>query len=112
MSKQPESQTTCLGCKYLYGDGSGYSNYTWMETYVRCAKDKNPELLKDQEEPCDWNKENDNWKPTMNGRCDEFSAGDYITLDPDREIKLSEETKDQEQIEAIFKHAVLDKDNL
>lgn len=75
-----------------------------METYVRCAKDKNPELMKDQEQPCNWNKENDNWKPTMNGRCSEFSPGEYFTADPDREDKLSDALKDQEQIEAIHKH--------
>jgi hypothetical protein len=78
---------SCVGCKFLYGNGSGYSNYTWMETYVTCAKGKNPELNQ-AEEPYNWDKsapENDNWNPTQNGRCELYAEGPYLTLDPDRE---------------------------
>ena len=35
---------SCVGCKYLYGQGHGYSNYTWEETTVRCALDRNQAL--------------------------------------------------------------------
>lgn len=94
---------SCVGCKFLFGDGSGYSNYTWMETYVRCAKNNN-KLLDDAEEPCDWTGDEanadpskDNWSKTQNGRCADYSSGPYITLDPDREINLDEEVKDEEQ---------------
>ena len=113
---------TCVGCKFLYGDGTGYSNWTWMDTYVKCALNKNPNLLKesdDTEEPCDWSarghessevpgaqalNRNDNWQMTNSSACERWSPGDYITLDPDREIVLSDVTKDQEQIDAIREH--------
>lgn len=97
------NEKSCVGCKFLYGDGSGYSNYTWMETYVRCALGLNNKLKGDQEEPFDWDKENDQWKPTKNGRCSSYSPGIYITLDPDREEHPSESSSDQEQIDAICK---------
>ena len=38
------NEKSCVGCKFLYSEGKGYSNYTWEETEVRCAKDKNPNL--------------------------------------------------------------------
>lgn len=85
MNSKPETCSSCCGCKFLYGDGSGYSNYTWMETYIRCALDKNPALRGDVEARYDWNKENDQCPETMNGRCDSYSPGSYIELDPDRE---------------------------
>lgn len=100
---------SCVGCKFLYGDGSGYSNYTWMETYVRCALKKNPELETDQEEPSGWQgPEADVWPPTMNGRCDRYAVGPYITLDPDREDHPSDATSDEEQARAICEADGLD----
>lgn len=90
---------SCCGCKFLYGNGEGYSNYTWLDTFVTCALDRNP--LLPSEEPCDWDKENDNWDKTKNGRCEKYSEGNYIVIDPEREIILTEESDDAEQIKAI-----------
>lgn len=104
------TNTSCAGCKYLYGDGTGYSNYTWMETYVRCALARNHELLSDHEEPWDWDPTGvkpDEWKPTKSARCDQYSTGKYITLDPEREGHPSDSSNDQEQIKAICDHANL-----
>lgn len=95
---------SCIGCKFLYGDGSGYSNYTWMDTWVRCAKKRNPALIKDVEVPFDMETDvdsEDKWPPTMNGRCDLYALGPYIILDPDREEHPSTKTDDKEQIAAI-----------
>jgi hypothetical protein len=99
------NENSCVGCKFLYGDGSGYSNYTWMETYVRCALGQNEALKGDEEQPTSWPLETseDKWPPTMNGRCGRYSTGVYITLDPDREDHPSTNSSDQEQIEAICK---------
>lgn len=97
--------TTCRGCKFLYLDGSGYSNWTWMETYVRCAKEANPALLLDQSEPYDWQTQaegEDMWPPTMNSRCELYSPGPLVTLDPDRQYDLNEFSNDQNQIETIL----------
>jgi hypothetical protein len=98
---------SCVGCKFLFGDGDGYSNYTWMDTYVRCAKGNN-KLLDDANEPSDWtgrednpDPEKDNWPKTKEGRCSDYSVGPYITLDPDREINLDEDCPDEEQRKAL-----------
>ena len=107
-----ESQS-CVGCKFLYGDGRGYSNYTWMETHVRCALHLNPALSGNIEGPYDWAPDGDTrpgdvnkafpdtWVPTMNGRCERYSPGPYITLDPDRENSVESQGGDAEQIAAI-----------
>ena len=97
---------TCRGCKFLYLDGWGYSNYTWMETYVRCAKGANPALEGNEEEPLDWDEQpkgEDIWPPTMNGRCKLYAPGVLITLDPDREDDPHAVSDDEEQIAAILK---------
>ena len=44
--------TSCIGCKFLYSRGEGYSNWTWMETYVHCAKDRTPNLTGGDAEAC------------------------------------------------------------
>ena len=96
--------TSCVGCKFLYGDGDGYSNYTWMETWVHCALDFNKELRNDHDIPHNLAKtkpEDDKWPPTASGRCECYSPGVFIVLDPDREDHPSEVSQDQGQIEAI-----------
>lgn len=80
-SASAEQPRSCVGCKYLWADGSGYSDYTWMDTDVKCAKGRNPNLP--TAEPYDWTQEADNLPATMNGRCDAFSPGPYITISPD-----------------------------
>lgn len=92
---------SCLGCKYLYGDGHGYSNWTWMETYLTCALNANPNL-NGIDMPFDYtSQESDEFEPTKNSRCLVYSEGKFITLDPDREIVLENETDDIEQLLAI-----------
>ena len=94
---------SCLGCKFLYGNGTGYSNYTWMETYLECALDKNPNL-KDVEKPFDYEIQViDNFIPTMNSRCEFYRSGEFIVLPPDRDDDLSEYS-DREQVDIILNH--------
>lgn len=96
---------TCRGCKFLYLDGSGYSNYTWLESFARCARSANPALLADHSTPCDWEAQPegvDIWPPTMAGRCGLYAPGVLITLDPDREDDPREALSDEEQVRAIL----------
>lgn len=99
---------SCVGCKYLYSEGSYYSNYTWLETCVKCAKDKNPNLADGEaKEPYDWNQkaENDNWPVTNSSRCELYTEGIYVELDVDGENGPADESKDEEQIIAICEHS-------
>lgn len=97
---------SCVGCKFLFGNGEGYSNYTWMTTETTCAINANPKLP--AEAPYDWPHDDpaaagdDRWKPTANGRCERYAIGPYITIDPDREDHPSASTEDHEQIAAIL----------
>lgn len=97
--------SSCVGCKFLYQQDDGYSNWTVMDTIVNCAKDKNPNLP--LEEPCDWNinAEEDNWPKTANGRCESFSPGPMVRLDVDGENSVEGQTEDLEAREAIMKHS-------
>ena len=93
---------SCVGCKFLYAQAEGYSNYTVENTSVRCAKDLNDKLPAD--EPYDWGK-TDNWPATMYGRCDQYSPGEYIMLDVDHEDSIDSLTEDEEQRRAISIHS-------
>lgn len=92
---------SCVGCKYLYSVGVGYSNYTWEETEVNCLLDENIHLPKD--EPYDWTKDvdNDNWPATMCGRCVHYKVGPYIELDIDGENGPADFTDDEEIIAMV-----------
>jgi len=96
---------SCVGCKFLYGQGEGYSNYTWEMTTVICSKGRNPYLMeRDKEEPSDWEKsspETDNWSATKASRCELYATGPYITLDVGNEDGPADYTQDQEAIAAI-----------
>lgn len=89
---------SCVGCKYLFADGYGYSNYTWMDTFIRCALNKNKNLKKDTEEPCNWthDPDHDNFPPTMHSRCEDYEEGPFFTLDPDGEDDPRESGVDEE----------------
>jgi hypothetical protein len=100
---------TCVGCKFLYAHDSGYSNWTVLDTDIKCAKDKNPNLP--AEEPYDWIKPpegTDNWKATKESRCELYAAGEMVHLDVDGETGPADCTDDAEVIAAIATHAGVD----
>ena len=96
-------EKSCVGCKFLYTQGRGYSNYTWLETDVDCAKDKNPNLPR--EEPADWNMKEDNWPATMGGRCSLYELGEMVALDVEGEDGPADCTQDEETIAAVCEHS-------
>lgn len=94
---------SCVGCKYLYSIGTGYSNYTWLDDSVNCAKDKNANLPLD--EPYDWDKKHDNWPATNESRCDLYESGEMVRLDVEGDDGPASHTNDEEAIVAICKHS-------
>lgn len=92
---------SCVGCKFLYSQGTGYSNYTWMSDDVHCAKGRNPNLP--EEKPSDWTQDplTDNWTKTNQSRCELYAEGTFIALDVDGEDGPADTSTDQEQIDAI-----------
>lgn len=107
------SNTSCIGCKYLYKQDRGYSNYTVEETEVLCALNLNPSLP--ASEPFDWEfdlgiaVDADNWGATKSGRCERYSAGPMVVLDVDGELSVEEQTGDLEQRLAICSHSGAEK---
>ena len=97
------NEKSCIGCKFLYQEGTGYSNYTWEGDDVKCAKDANPNLPGDR--PDDWNKENDNWPKTNKSRCGLYATGVFVKLDVDGYDGPADQTQDKEAIEAICAHS-------
>lgn len=61
---------SCLGCKFLYTQEEGYSNYTVTDYTICCALEKNPELLARSEKPCDWNQGQFASQPTEDNQDD------------------------------------------
>lgn len=96
---------SCVGCKFLYSEGNGYSNWTWEGDDVRCAKDRNPNLP--DEKPYDWRQapDADNWAKTKESRCELYAEGTFIGLDVDGEDGPADSSTDQEQIDAICAHS-------
>lgn len=92
---------SCIGCKYLYSIGLGYSNYTLLDTEIRCAKNKNKYLP--AHEPCDWvfDGVTDNWEKTNSGRCELYAAGVMVKLDVDGEDGPADYIDDKDVIESI-----------
>lgn len=101
------NEKSCMGCKYLYEQDCGYSNYTVEETEMRCAKDRNPNLPADR--PWDWYKDDDNWPKTQDSRCELYSPGKLVNLDVDGEESVASQTEDPEQLAAICAHSGRDK---
>lgn len=92
----------CDGCKFLYLDGRGYSDWTWEETWVTCALNLNPFLP--VEEPMDYREDNVGrlrWLATMAHECDQYAAGTQVCVSPDGNIR--EFTDDAEQMYAILR---------
>lgn len=96
------NKNSCVGCKFLYTEGEGYSNWTWMDNIIKCSKDKNPNLP--VIEGSDWNKEQDNCPATMSSKCELYKEGVLVTLDIDGEDNAADWTNDPEQIESINTH--------
>lgn len=97
------NETSCIGCKYLYSEGDGYSNYTVLEQEVKCAKDANPNLPAYM--PCDWDADNDNWTRTNSSRCEFYSSGGMVALDVDGEDGPADYIDDEDAISAICAHS-------
>ncbi len=97
------NEKSCVGCKFLYSEGQGYSNYTWEDTEVRCAKDKNQNLP--APEGCDWTPHCDNWPKTNASRCELYAAGEMVALDVDGDDGPATYTQDEEAIAAICAHS-------
>lgn len=105
-STATSSESTCVGCKFLYAKDSGYSNWTVENTDINCALGKNPNLP--AEEPYDWIMPphgTDNWSKTCKSRCERYAPGDMVRLDVDGETGPADQTNDQEVIDAICKDA-------
>ena len=104
-----ETINSCVGCKYLYSIGIGYSNYTWEDTEVECAKDKNPNLAASK--PFDWNHdaEKDNWSATNASRCSLYESGVFVELDVDGYDGPADNRDDEDQILAICEHSGRDR---
>lgn len=95
---------SCLGCKFLYRQDRGYSNWTVEETEALCAHDANPNLPAN--EPWDWTTGGgDNWPKTNRSRCVRYSAGKQVGLDVDGEVHPRDCTDDPETIAAVCAHA-------
>lgn len=101
------NEKSCIGCKFLYEQDRGYSNYTVEETEVLCARDRNPNLanVASPMRPWDWNQQDDNWSATKEARCELYAPGKLVGLDVDGEESISSQTDDLEQIEAIAAHS-------
>lgn len=99
------NEKSCVGCKFLYTEGSGYSNYTWEDTDVMCAQEKNPNLPASK--PYDWKRSDDNWPTTNASRCELYATheGDLVELDIDGEDGPADYTSDEEAIAAICQHS-------
>jgi hypothetical protein len=93
------NEKSCLGCKFLYSQDLGYSNYTVTDTEICCALHLNSNLP--AEEPYDWKREDDNWPKTKDSRCDRYAVGEMIHLDVDGDVTVESETSDPEVIEAF-----------
>lgn len=91
------------GVQVLYSEGQGYSNYTWSENEVRCAKDKNKNLPADA--PFGWNIQNDNWPNTSESRCDLYAPGEMVAMDVEGDDGPADHTQDEEAIAAICEHS-------
>lgn len=103
--RTPSGSASCVGCKFLYSEGTGYSNYTWESDDVRCAKDRNAQLP--AEKPFDWKQDAaaDNWPLTNAARCELYAEGTFVALDVDGEDGPADTSADQEQIDAICAHS-------
>ena len=92
---------SCVGCKYLFRQDTGYSNYTVLETEIDCIRNRNSNLP--QNEPYDWKEDaaEDNWPATNDSRCELYAEGPQVYLDCDGEEKPEDFTTDAEVLAAF-----------
>ena len=92
---------SCQGCKFLYMQDDGYSNWTVEETTVSCALDLNKDLP--ARDPWDRKTDPDNWPATMYGRCNRFEEGPQVHLDVEGEDHVEDQTQDADVVAAVLK---------
>lgn len=67
---------SCVGCKFLYAQDEGYSNYTVEDTDIHCAMGRNASLPASKPYDWEWNIETaDNWPATNASRCERYVLG-------------------------------------
>ena len=93
------NENSCVGCKFLYLQDTGYSNYTVLDTDVNCAIGRNVHLP--AEMPYDWQEDPDNWPATQDSRCERYVLGNQVHLDVEGEVSAKDCTDDPEVIDAI-----------
>lgn len=80
-------EKTCKKCVYFWRDGTGYSDWTWMDTDQRCALDKHPDW------PASESEENGKAieRLTYAEKCDSYADGSYdgdpVLISPDGELR-------------------------
>lgn len=97
----PKETNSCIGCKFLFSVGTGYSNWTWEGNDVTCAMNLNPNLPSDW--PSDWNEnpKHDNWPKTNTSKCNTFAPGPFVRLDVDGDDGPADFTDDETVIALI-----------
>lgn len=108
-----DGNNSCVGCKFLYAQDTGYSNYTVIDIDIECALNRNENLPAVR--PDDWggriwpevipaSPENDRWSATQDSRCERYAidqTGEVVHLDIDNENGPADFTSDSEVIAAI-----------
>ena len=92
---------SCYGCKYLYKNGTGYSDWTWESTEITCAKGLNDNLP--IEEPSNYDDDMTGrlrWLARLACECDEYSQGSMVTVSPDGNVL--DGSQDDKQMRAIL----------
>lgn len=91
---------SCKGCVYHWLDGTGYSDWTWMDTDQRCAIDKHPEWPASQSD--DKAAERLTFAEKCNSFDDAYSDVDPVLISPDGEL-LEGEARAAKLIRALSK---------
>lgn len=76
----------CKTCVYFWRDGTGYSDWTWMDTDQRCALDKHPEWPISESED-DKAEERMLFAEKCDGFEDASYDGDPVLISPDGDLR-------------------------
>ena len=79
---------SCKSCVFYWRDGTGYSDWTWMDTDQRCALDKHPEWPASESESTGKAEERMQYAE----KCDSFEDASYdgkepVLISPDGELR-------------------------